>query len=156
MGMNQTEEFLKGYTDLVLEEVLCIESYAKWVTEDDVNDFDIKEQVERVLKEPSLRKDKQVKDWWVKNIHAVTATVVWAELNITTHTSYPVLKYYYGGDIERAKQELAKNSFSDLKDSELEEDLLLLRVEFWERIHAKRFIMGKYKGYKNCHEMPSD
>lgn len=156
MGMNQTEEFLKGYTDLVLEEVLCIESYAKWVTEDDVNEFDIKEEVERVLREPSLRKDKQVKNWWVKNIHAVTSTVVWVDLNSTAYPSYPVLKYYYLGDVERAKQELAKSTFSNLEDPELEENLLLLRVEFWERIHTKRFIMGKYKGYKNCHEMPSD
>lgn len=155
MGMNQTEGFFVQYTYLDPEDVHCIESYAEWVTEDDVNDFDIKEQVEKILREPSLRKDKQVKDWWVSNIDAVTATIVWIDLNTTTHSSYPVLKYYYLGDFRRAKQELAKIYFDNLVESELEENLLPLRMEFCERIHTKRLIMGKFKGHKNCHQVPS-
>lgn len=154
MGMNQTE-FFEQYTELDPEEVLCIESYAKWVTKETVNDFDVKEQVERILRDPSLRKDKPIKDWWVSNIDAVTATIVWLDLNTSTHSSYPVLKYYYLGDVGRAKQELDKTTLDTLIESELEENLLLLRMEFCERIHSKRLIMGKFKGYKECHQVPS-
>lgn len=154
MGMNQTEEFLRRYTDLVLEEVLCIESYAKSVTADDVYEYDIKEEVERILSDASLRRDKLVKKWWIKNIHAVTSTIIWEDLNCELNSSYPVLKYYYLGDAERAKRELNQSLLNKVDDAGLEERLLLLRVEFWERIHSMRFIMGSYPGFKRNQSVP--
>lgn len=154
MGMSQTEKFLRRYTDLVLEEVLCIESYAKSVTEDDVYEYDVKEEVERILSDASLCRDKLVKKWWFKNIHAVTSTIVREDLNCESHPSYPILKYYYSGDAERARRELNQSLLNKVGDAELEERLLLLRVEFWERIHSKRFHMGSYPGFKRNQSVP--